>query len=140
MVMKNLKDSILDKLKVDDIVINVNEYPIDDSYEEQLNFLKKHKFKIITMPKSAIYMRQLVDFLNYEKDKICCINDLSDYGAIPVIRIVDTSKHEISKDNPMFMIYKDKGKMNYIIVYESYLVKHVMEDKWLHDLETYFKF
>ena len=137
--MKNLID-IIEKLKVDDIKLNID-FPIDASYDEQLEYLKKHKFKIVTLPKDINYMRELVDFLNDEKCKICCINDLSDSDddVIPVIRMADTSKHAISKDNPMFMIYKENGKMNYIIVYTGYLSDHVMPEKWLNELNKYFK-
>ena len=138
--MKTISD-VLEKLKVDDIVIDgidgYDEYPIDAPYEEQLNFLKKHKFKIVAAPLNIDTMHELVDFLNNLKCKIYCIDNFID---VPIIRIVDTSKHEISKDNPMFMIYEKDGEMNYIIVYTGYLADHVMKDKWFYDLEKHFKF
>ena len=45
MAMKNLKDSILEKLKVDDIVL-IEEFPIDKDIEVIVDFLRDDGFII----------------------------------------------------------------------------------------------
>ena len=77
--MKNLKDTILEKLKVDDITPD-EVFPIEGTYEEVFNFLKNHNFIPLESKHSSISKKNIR------------------------IWFADTSKGEISKDNPVFLI------------------------------------
>ena len=89
-MLKNLKDIILEKLSVDNIVI-VEEFPIDGTMEDIVKFLKEQGFKQIS---SSGYISDLV---NLTKTK-CFMSDLTN------IWFADTSEKKVSKDNPIFGI------------------------------------
>ena len=42
--MKNLKDTIIEKIKVDDIILNKEEFPIDGTIDDMIEFLKDYGF------------------------------------------------------------------------------------------------
>ena len=89
--MKNLKD-VLEKLKVDDITPD-EVFPIEGTYEEVFNFLKNHNFIPLESKHASISK-----LFNKERDK--CMR----YNKNIRIWFADTSKGEISKDNPVFLI------------------------------------
>ena len=89
--MKNLKDSILEKLKVDDIVL-IEEFPIDGTIEEIMKFLEGQNFIDISMRHGSISR-----MFNDMKKK--CVAKFGNR-----LSFADTSKEKISKDNPIFYI------------------------------------
>ena len=89
--MKNLKDSILEKLKVDDIKLNID-FPIDNTLKDIAKFLKKQGFIGITGQDSNYAL------FNFQKNKCFTYNDTKS------IWFADTSKEKISKENPIFFI------------------------------------
>lgn len=102
--MKNLKDIILEKLKIDDIALSNKKFPIDGTLKDIVKFLKDNNFIIInddTKAQSKIF--------NTVKSK--CFTYINDTKRI---WFADTSKKEICKDNPIFFI---NTKIKYYEVY-----------------------
>ena len=88
--MKNLKDAILEKLKVDDIVFN--EFPIDSELDDMIEFLKDKGFKLLKNNDESISNL-------FNKCHERCIRNINNS-----LWFADTSKKRISKDNPVFYI------------------------------------
>lgn len=101
--MKNLKD-MLEKLKVDDIKINA-EFPIDGDRWDIVDFLKGKGFKKVS---------EFGYFDGHAIAKCFMVDTMSIYFA-------DTSKREISNENPLFYIGKS-GTGNFI--YDVYGKEH----------------
>lgn len=112
--MKNLKDTILEKLKVDDITFN--EFPIDGSIEDMIEFLKENGFRFI---KNEEKISVLFDSANSK-----CYTTYKNR-----IWFADTSKEKISKDNPVFTHVDDNHKL-YTVYFINNLdsVEHIVED------------
>jgi len=101
--MKNLKDAILEKLKVDDIVLE-EKFPIDGTLDDIADFLRKNGFKEVHEPtrrKLYNYGRGQGKVFLIEKDwnKVCHTNR---YGAI---FFADTSEGCIDRGNPLYCVY-----------------------------------
>ena len=113
MGMKNLKDSILEKLRIDDINLN-KEFPIDGTLKDIVEFLEEEGFQQVEYG----YVKTA---FNGAKAK-CFMIDAT------TIRFADTSKREVSKDNPVF--YIDLGnKKEYSVFYCSGgLITDIVED------------
>ena len=91
--MKNLKDTIYEKLKVDDI--SFNKFPIDGTLEDIAEFLEEEGFQQVEYGyvKTAFNGARAKCFMIFTT----------------TIRFADTSKKEVSKDNPIFYIdFEDK--------------------------------
>ena len=106
MEMKNLKEVILEKLKVDDIVLT-EEFPIDGKKEDIIKFLKEQDFIHITNTPTGL----LSDIFNNEKKR--CIIEYAQY-----IYFADTSIGKISKDNPIFLMCSDRLQV-YSVYYKG---------------------
>jgi len=102
--MKNLKD-VLEKLRVDDIVINA-EFPIDGTIEEMIKFLEGQNFIDISMHHGSISR-----IFNDMKKK--CVVKFGNRFSF-----ADTSKEKISKDNPIFYICLD-DPVAYSVYYKN---------------------
>lgn len=102
--MKELKDILLEKLSIDDINLN-EEFPIDGTLEEIIDFLKSKGFKEIETGDN-----QINEILNKKRNK--CFTLFS--GRI---WFADTSKGDISKKNPLF----------YIDTYNSHLLVYYID-------------
>jgi len=121
--MKNLKDTILEKLKVDDIVLD-KKFPIDGPIENMKDFLDHHGFKDITES------RGLKEAFNRKKTA----------GYITDIRpnriwFGDTTKGNISDDN-RFFYYEEKHK--YYGIYSDGGVKDITKELFLEELKKRF--
>ena len=92
--MKNLKDSILEKLRVDDIIIN-NEFPIEGTMDDMIKFLEENGF--VAADESHNYKGTADDMFDHNKSK--CF-----YQTSNRFWFADTSKEKISKKNPIFFI------------------------------------
>ena len=91
--MKNLKDSILEKLKVDDIIFG--KFPIDGTLDDMIKFLEEKGFQQVNYG----YVKTA-----FNEPKAKCFMIFT-----TTIRFADTSKKEVSKDNPIFYIdFEDK--------------------------------
>lgn len=97
--MKNLKDTILEKLKVDDIILNKEEFPIDGTIDDMIEFLKSEGFKEIDDVKG----RSATDFFNSKHDKCYWLRDKL------WIYFGDTSKNNITPTNELFTIIVSKS-------------------------------
>ena len=92
MTMKNLKDSILEKLSIDNINLN-GEFPVDGTIEEMAEFLEEEGFQqldssIVTIPAAN------------DAEAKCFMIDKTETE----LWFADTSKEKISKKNPIFSI------------------------------------
>ena len=109
--MKNLKDilnnAILEKLKVDDIIID--KFPIDTTLEKIIEFLKEEGFKEVE------YVGSISTLFNKTKSKCFTCYD----GILKRIYFGDTSKKETCKDNPIFLINYYRGKFEYKVYYKD---------------------
>jgi hypothetical protein len=104
--VKNLKDSILEKLKVDDIVL-IEEFPIDGTIEEIMKFLEGQNFIDISMRYGSISRM----FNNMKKKCVAKFGNRLSFA--------DTSKEKISKDNPIFYINYYRGKFEYKVYHKD---------------------
>ena len=95
--MNNLKDSILEKLKVDDIILDV--FPIDGTLEDIIKFLKAEGFKEYKLDNYS-----LVGTFNKNKGKIFLFGDESGNKRL---WFANTSREEISAKNPVFLLIKE---------------------------------
>lgn len=97
--MKNLKDSILEKLKVDEIIPDT-EFPIDGPFDDIVDFLKGYGFKEVEydFDKHFLYSEIIRDF--DKKHKRVFIANREDGEII----FADTSREEISSKNSMYSI------------------------------------
>ena len=101
--MKNLKEIILEKLRVDDIIIT-EKFPTSENLKDIIEFLKEEGFKEYKIDKTGV-----IGTLNKNENKIFL---LSDYGY-DRIWFADTSKEEISIKNPIFIVVKDSNNYEY---------------------------
>ena len=99
MGMKNLKDSILEKLKVDEIVPDT-EFPIDGPFDDIVDFLKGYGFKEVEydFDKHFLYSEIIRDF--DKKHKRVFIANREDGEIV----FADTFREEISSKNSMYSI------------------------------------
>lgn len=127
--MKNLKDAILEKLKVDDIMLDI-EFPINGTIEDICRFLEENDFKFIEN------VDKISTLFNSTKSK--CYTTYNNR-----IWFTDTSKGEISKKNPVFT-YMNNGYNKYYTIYYTNnlgLVKYIVEndrESFLKELNKYF--
>ena len=91
--MKALKDSILEKLKIDDIILDEEKFPIDGTLDDMIKFLEDGGF--IRIKEHTYYPSKV---FNSEKDKCLYISDEQS------IFFADTSKEKVSEKNPIFYI------------------------------------
>ena len=93
--MRTLKDIILEKLKVDDIIID-KEFPIDGTADDMIKFLEENGFKKV--PSQGSWS---ATFLNYKKYNVKCFAAATS-GPVIIIEIINRS-------NPKF-----KNKLFYL--------------------------
>ena len=107
--MKNLKDILVEKLKVDDITPDVD-FPIDEPVKKWIEFLEKYNFTSMRYSSG--------DGIDGVMKKL---NDIKGYGFYygnmmsencQFIYIADTTKEKISNNNPYYY-YNDKYKEFY---------------------------
>ena len=130
-----IKESILEKLSIDSIMSDA-EFPADGTLEEIIEFLKEQDFKDVSKrgPKDIIF--------NSKKSK--CFIYIKELGKL---WFADTSKENISKDNPIFTIkfIKDIKKVSNYLYSIYYLIDRevtyiVKEDKkaFIEELNKHF--
>ena len=119
--MKNLKDSILEKLKVDDIVL-IEEFPIDKDIEVIVDFLRDDGFIEIPYEKGDVW-RHVHEKFNKNKGK----KVFEYWSRLEVLRFADMSK-DISEDNPIFGINSDGWYWIEPKLYNSYNIKLKKEE------------
>ena len=97
--MKNIVD-IYEKLKVDDIVLNNEEFPINGTFDEMIDFLKEYDFKEVKydFDKHFLYSESIRDFNNKHKRVFIANREEGE------IIFADTSREEISAKNLMYSI------------------------------------
>ena len=93
--MKNLRDIILEKLKVDDISLVKKEFPIDGTINEIIEFLKDAGFK-----KVPSYAGWNATVENFKKNNVKCFS--VNIGATTIVEIIDRSNHKLK--NKLFTI------------------------------------
>ncbi len=110
-------------------------FPIDGSLQEVIDFLTNQGFKCIGRPKSLHPGLSVITMMfNDQHSKSFMVNE-TENG----IRFADTSKHDLSDDNPIFYIsgYR-KGEWFYVI--ENYYRNLYDKDKFLQIINKKFKF
>ena len=125
--MKNLKDTILEKLKVDDIIPDKEKFPINGTIDDMIEFLKEEDFKEVKYHKNYTISEQL----KKTNDKVFLIFENTR------IWFVDTSKEKISEKNPIF--YIDTESHMYSVYVNSDI--NIVEDSkiaFLNELNKHF--
>ena len=123
--MKNLKDTILEKLKVDDIIPDAK-FPIDKHLKEIVEFLKEQGFKDVNRRGSKDII------FNSEKSK--CFTYIKDFSDRGILWFADTTKEAISEKNPMFLI---KSIPNTSVFAVYYMISGEMIYKTDNDKEEF---
>ena len=109
MAMKNLKD-VLEKLKVDDIMLPGENFPIDGTFDEMIEWLKYNDF--VEDSNISRNFRKLVQTYNAMHKKIFLVCDLDNRMQI---RIANTIKATISASNPVISINFYEKFIEYMI-------------------------
>lgn len=122
--MKTIAD-VLEKLRVDDIVLG-EKFPIDRRLKEIVEFLKEQGFKDVDKRGS----KDLI----FNSEKFKCFTYLKGRGGGEILWFADTSKGEISKDNPIFLI-KSLSNTHVFVVY--YMVSAKMIYKTENDKKEF---
>ena len=102
--MKNLKDIVLEKLKVDDIVFDV--FPVDGTLDDAVKFLKEYGFEEIKFDlEKHFYYRDVIKDIENREGRYVVVNkdDLE-------IMFGDTSDEDIDEKNPLYSILYSMDK------------------------------
>lgn len=125
--MKNLKDSILEKLSIDSIAPDI-EFPIDGTIRDMIEFLKEEGFKEVANSSGNM----MSTILNRESNK-CFIN----YNNT-TIWFADTSKKEVSEDNPIFLIEKSSNVSSFSVYIPKKVIVNDNKKAFLEELNKCF--
>ena len=108
--MNQLSNYITERIRIDNI--KILKFPIDGTYDDAIMFLKKQNFE-------EIYPDGYIEELANLAETKCFIHDSILNGFI--IWFADTSKEDVSKDNPIFGITYESNKK---IIYNVYYPKN----------------
>ena len=135
--MKALKDSIYEKLKVDDI--SIEDFPINGTIDDICNFLKNEGFIEGNDLKIMVWSAYFPSMNSY-KTKIF-YKTLAEVPSIAhSIKFANTTKHSISKDNPLFNIILDSKSNDRIFQLwaDRNINETVSEKEFLKELNKHF--
>lgn len=118
--MKSLRGIILEKLKVDDIVLSGGNFPIDGDFDEMIEWLQDNGF--VEDSNISLNFKQRIQAYNLLHNKIFSVYSLSTGKQI---RIVNTIRDTISKRNPIISISFHENFIEYMISWPSGF--HVMD-------------
>ena len=137
--MKPINDYIVERIRVDNMK---QEFPNVHSADEILDFLKKQGFKEIPDTYDFYYLGQYVDVFDDKRKKLVIRYT---EGKFCTINFADTSRSDISDDNPMFTIdfYKD-GIVKYHITTNDNMPgmwtgKNVDRPEFEKEIEKFFR-
>lgn len=125
--MKNLKEILLEKLSIDSITPDI-EFPIDGTCDKILEFLKEQGFKEVANSTSD----SISKILNIKRNK-CFIN----YNNT-TIWFTDTSKKEVSEDNPIFLIEKSSKASSFSVYIPKKVIVNNDKKAFLEELNKCF--
>lgn len=109
--MKNLID-VLEKLDLDKVGLIDDEFPIDGSSENIIEFLIEHGFKKIEdLPDLFKYTNYVAPFNEYKNKCFGVIVD--ELSKHDIIFIANTSRKKISKSNSLYMIKDEQTRARY---------------------------
>ena len=134
MAMKNLKDTILEKLSIDNINLD-GEFPIDGTLEDMVEFLERQGFKHIQ------HVDDVNKLFNSAKSKSFTVTNIN---KVYYLWFADTSKEKISKKNPIFYYSREIGKYPRYMVFGtdnsgySVCIAYDSKDKFLSELNKRF--
>ena len=123
--MKNLKDTILEKLKVDDIVIPNIELPKDLNREKMLNILQKCGFREIPTIEDASFS-DLKKAFNDAHSKAYMLTGIQNREKI---RFADTTENEIGRGNVIF-VYCPFSSIRYYYEYDIFFQFDIRKSRW----------
>lgn len=128
--MKNLKDILVEKLKVDDIVLN-GKFPIDGTLDDIAKFLEDAGF--VPAEENHNYKGSVDDIFDYNNTK-CFLKESKR------LWFADTSKEKISKSNPIFFIVMPEKifKVYYCNNYDTIDIVENDKEKFLKELNKCF--
>ena len=134
--MKNLKDSILEKLKVDNIILNEEEFPIDAEYEQIIEFLQNNNFKKISDNRLRGWSDVVGKICKHSK---CYIVGDRDGDGNFNFRIANLEKLPLT----FFMYYNRHNETRYVISdilsARSSRDKKVSKEEWLREINKLFE-
>ena len=124
MAMKNLKD-ILEKLRVDDIVIDDIELPKDLNYEKMLNILHQNGFREIPTIEDGSFS-DLKKAFNDAHSKAYMLTDIQNREKI---RFADTSENNIGRKN-VILVYCPSSTIQYFYECDDFFQSAVRKSNW----------
>ena len=138
LVMKNLKDTILEKLKIDDIVPDKEKFNISRDFQKNINFLKDNSFKKIK--NNFVDWKSVFDKMNEESAKVYAFSPSDTTDTFDILKFAYTSEMNISNNNPLFhILYNTESKrFEYQICYNSKEYDKVSKKVFLEKINKYF--
>jgi hypothetical protein len=132
MAMKNLNNYIVERIIIAERIridnVKQVKFPIDDTIYEILEFLKEQGFKEV--PNST--RNTMSKMLNMERNK-CFI------AYNNTIWFADTSKKEVSEDNPIFLIEKSSNTSSFsVYIPKKVIVNDDNKKEFLKELNKCF--
>ena len=132
--MKNLKDTILEKLRVDDI--RFDEFPVDGTIEEITEFLKSHNFIRINK-KMKLWTDVIKVFMN-KSGKLFILEDLrNDDEYIFSLKLINTQNRAYHDTFFLYNLKRTHEKDFRICKIENVYTtrdEHVEEGKFLNEV------
>ena len=107
-------DSILEKIKVDDIILVEEKFPINGTAEEMVDWLRYNKFVEDNLKYNKI-TNQVINY-NLQKRKMFSIKSSS---GRTYITLANTTKNHIWDNNPMIVIIISKNYIKYKLILSS---------------------
>jgi hypothetical protein len=101
--MKTIDNYILERLNPRHLG-STNRFPIDGTYKKVVDFLKEHRFKEIDIQNDKLNEACLVFNKEYEK----CFSQDEEF----IIMFADTTREEISENNPLYYMYLIDSRNN----------------------------
>ena len=124
--MKNLKDTIYEKLSVDNIVFPDIELPKNLDFTKLLNILQECGFREIQFKENPSFFTLKTEFSNAHTKVYSCFGM---NGNQPRIRFADTSKEPICGKNHI-LTYCPKSSVRYCSEYDHYYQFEMKKSDW----------
>ena len=104
--MKELTNYINEKLKVDDIVPDKEEFPIDKDSKKIIEFLKAQGFKELDDNKIHDWSKYFIE-MDKMSTKVYSLTPADDDDNVDSLKFANTTKVRIGNNNPLFLIMHD---------------------------------
>ena len=134
MGMKNLKDTVLEKLKVDDIILG-EKFPLDGTLEDMCEFLEEQGFNSLKSPKDRQFDTIFGVFNSRPAGKYYMLKT----KPIPCIMFMSKkSGLNISPTQPLYEVVDVVGGRLYLMNYSLFCYDEVSKQAFIQKLNKRF--